>query len=113
MNNEKSMFENMINESGGKLDRQTLEKAAKTKDASQLVKNLSDSDKQKLESILSDKEKLAEVLKSPQAKMLFKMFGTAASPNKEPFGRVAKSKSEQDSQTNWVPKHSAGGGKNG
>ncbi len=75
MNNENSVFENMVNSSGGKIDRETLEKATKSKDASILVKNLSNSDKQKLESILSDKEKLAEVLKSPQAKMLFKMFG--------------------------------------
>lgn len=75
MNNQKQFFEKMINESGGKLNRETLEKAAKTQNAGELVKNLSQADKQKLESILSDKQKLAKVLESPEAKMLFKLFG--------------------------------------
>lgn len=75
MNNEKSMFENMINQSGGKIDRKTLEKAAASGDATNLVNSLSDKDKEKLNNILNDKEQLEKVLKSPQAKMLFKMFG--------------------------------------
>ena len=75
MQNQNEIFKNMVEQSGGKIDRQTLENAAKNHSAAELVKNLSDTDKQKLESILYDKEKLEQVLKSPQAKMLFKMFG--------------------------------------
>ncbi len=75
MNNNKQSIENILKMSGNKLDRQTLEKAAKNGDASSLVKNLSQDDKQKLDEILSDKEKLSEVLKSPQAQMLLKLFG--------------------------------------
>ena len=39
-----------------------------------LIKNLSDADKQKLNSILNDKEALESVLKSPKAVALFKLF---------------------------------------
>lgn len=112
MNNDNNLFENVLKSSGGKIDRETLQKATQNRDASELVKNLNDSDKQKLESILSDKEKLAKVLESPQAKMLFKMFGKAASPKSEPSSRAANSNSQQSSGTDWVPRHSAGG-KNG
>lgn len=72
-NNE--LFQNMINKSGGKLNRETLENAAKTHNTNELVKKLSAEDKQKLESILSDKEKLKKVLESPEAKMIWKLFG--------------------------------------
>ena len=73
MNNNK-MFEDMLKTSGGKIDRETLEKATKSGDASALVNNLSQSDKEKLNQILSNKEELAKVLNSPQAQMLLKMF---------------------------------------
>ncbi len=80
--NNNELFQNMINKSGGKLDRETLQNAAKTHNAEELVKKLSDTDRQKLESILSDKDKLAKVLESPEARMLFKLFGgTASSKN--------------------------------
>ncbi len=75
MNNENSVFENMVKSSGGKIDRETLEKAAASGDATNLVNSLSDKDKEKLNNILSDKEQLEKVLKSPQAQMLLKMFG--------------------------------------
>ncbi len=72
--NNKSDIEKILSQSGGKIDRSTLEKVKQTGDASSLVNNLSAQDKQKLNDILSDKEKLAEVLKSPQAQMLLKLF---------------------------------------
>ncbi len=75
MNNNKSDIENIIKNSGGKIDRDTLEKATKSGDASALVNNLSAEDKEKLNNILNDKEQLAQVLKSPQAQMLLKLFG--------------------------------------
>jgi hypothetical protein len=74
MNNNKKILEDMLNASGGKIDRDTLEKATKTGDASALVGNLSQNDKEKLNQILSDKEELAKILNSPQAQMLLKMF---------------------------------------
>lgn len=75
MNNDNQAFENIFKKSGGKIDRKTLEKAQKSGDATALVNSLSDSDKQKLNNILSDKEQLAQLLKSPQAQMLLKLFG--------------------------------------
>lgn len=75
MNNNNSELEKVLKQSGGKIDRETLEKAKQTGDASALVNSLPTADKQKLNSILNDKEKLAEVLKSPQAQMLLKLFG--------------------------------------
>lgn len=86
MKDQKNLFEKISNESGGKLDRQTLEKAAKSQNAGELVKNLSQQDKQKLENILSDKEQLKKVLESPEAKMLLKLFGKTGSPKNEPAG---------------------------
>ncbi|MBR4099830.1 MAG: hypothetical protein IKK55_02445 [Clostridia bacterium] len=71
----KSAIDQILNSSGGKIDRDTLEKATKSGDAQSLVNSLSDKDKQKLNNILNDKEQLEQVLKSPQAQMLLKMFG--------------------------------------
>ena len=73
MNN--SELNKIINQSGGKIDRDTLEKAKNSGDVSSLVNNLSAEDKQKLNNILNDKEQLEKVLKSPQAQMLLKLFG--------------------------------------
>lgn len=61
--------------SNGKLDKEAITKAAKSGDTSSLINSLSQEDKQKLNNILSDKQALAEVLNSPQAKALMKMFG--------------------------------------
>ena len=60
---------------GGKIDRDAIEKAKQSGDVSSLVNNLSCQDKEKLNSILNDKEQLEKVLKSPQAQLLLKMFG--------------------------------------
>lgn len=75
MNNQNNNIDNIINASGGKLDRNALEKARQSGDASSLVNSLSTEDKQKLNDILNNKEQLEKVLKSPQAKMLLKLFG--------------------------------------
>ncbi len=74
MHNNDKTFENILNSSNGKIDRKTLENAAKTGNADSLVKNLSQEDKNKLNEILSDKQKLSEVLKSPQAALLLKFL---------------------------------------
>lgn len=73
--NDNKNIESILNQSGGKIDRAALEKAAKSGDAASLVESLSSSDKQKLNNILNDKKQLEEVLKSPQAQMLLKLFG--------------------------------------
>ncbi len=74
MNNNPDI-QKILKSSGKNIDRKALEQAQKSGDASALIKNLSDTDKQKLNDILSDKQKLSEVLKSPQAQMLIKLFG--------------------------------------
>ena len=75
MNNQNFDFDQIIKNSGGKIQRDDLEKIKKSGDASALVNNLSTEDKQKLNRILSDKSELEKVLKSPQAQMLLKLFG--------------------------------------
>lgn len=47
---------------------------AKSKDPKKLLNSLSDEDKEKVNNILSDKEALADILKSPQAQAIFKML---------------------------------------
>lgn len=67
-------IDKLLKENGKNISKETIEHAKRTGDASALLKNLNDSDKQKLNDILSDKQKLQEVLKSPQAQMLLKLF---------------------------------------
>ena len=73
-NKDNNLFDNIIASSGGKIDRQTISKAAKNGDTSALVNSLSLEDKQKLNNILSDKQALSELLKSPQAQALMKIL---------------------------------------
>ena len=73
--NNKPNFEEILKQSGGKIDRNTLENAAKTGNTDALLGSLSTSDKQKLNDILNNKQELEKVLKSPQARLLFKMLG--------------------------------------
>lgn len=73
-NNTNDIFQNMANSSGGKLNAEAVKQAAKSGNADSLIKNLSDSDKQKLNSVLNDKQALESLLKSPQAIALLKLF---------------------------------------
>lgn len=75
MSSQNNKLDNLIKQSGGKIDRKVLENAQKSGDVSALVDNLSTEDKQKLNNLLNDKEQLSKVLKSPQAQMLLKLFG--------------------------------------
>lgn len=68
-------IDKLLKQNGKNITKETIEHVKQTGDASALLKNLNDSDKQKLNNILSDKQKLQDVLKSPQAQMLLKMFG--------------------------------------
>ena len=55
-------------------DKKTLE-AAKQGKTDELIKNLSDQDKQKLNAILNDKSAIESILKSPQAAAILKALG--------------------------------------
>lgn len=57
-----------------KFDNKTMD-AAKKGDTDALIKNLSAKDKEKLNSILNDKKALEDILKSPQAAAIMKLFG--------------------------------------
>ncbi len=62
MSNEKEIFENLAKQHGGKFDKDAL------------MKSLSNEDKQKIKDIMSDKESLAKILKSPEAQAIMKML---------------------------------------
>ena len=75
MNNpDNKIFNDLLKSSNGKIDRNAITDAAKSGDTSKLVNSLSNEDKQKLNQILNDKDALSEILKSPQAIALMKMF---------------------------------------
>ena len=65
---------NNIAQSSGKFNAKDIKQAAQSGNADALIKNLSDSDKQKLNNVLNDKKALEELLKSPQALALLKLF---------------------------------------
>ena len=65
-------FESILQ--GGKIDRSALEKAAKSGNTDAFINSLSHEDKQKLNSILNDKNALEAILKSPQATAILKML---------------------------------------
>lgn len=75
MNNNKSDFEKILNLGGGKINRNILNNAAETGDATPLINSLSEKDRRKLNNILDNKEELEKILKSPQAQTIFKLFG--------------------------------------
>lgn len=60
--------------SNPQIDPDTAKNAIKNRNAESLVSKLSSKDKEKLNSILSDKEALKAALSSPQAQMLLKML---------------------------------------
>ena len=61
-----------INASGGKIDAETIKKAAKSGNASDIINNLSPEDKNKINNLLNDKASLSALLKSPQALEILK-----------------------------------------
>lgn len=63
-----------VSSSGGKIDRETLSNAVKGKNIDPILKNLSDTDKEKLKNVMYDKKSMEAVLNSPQAKALLKAF---------------------------------------
>lgn len=68
------LMDAVISSSGGKIDKKMLTDAAKDKNIDPLIKNLSNEDREKLKSVMSDKKSMEAVLNSPQAKALLKAF---------------------------------------
>ncbi len=58
----------------GNVDKKTISEAAKSGNTDKLINSLSAEDRQKLNTILNDKNAIAEVLKSPQAAAILKML---------------------------------------
>lgn len=73
MDNNKKLIDDILS-SSPEIDKDTAQKAIENKNADALLSKLSSKDKEKLNSILSDKDALKAALSSPQAKMLFKML---------------------------------------
>lgn len=61
--------------SQNKIDSHSIKELKKSGNAQKMIDNLNDSQKQQLNEILNDKEKLENILKSPQAAAIMKMFG--------------------------------------
>ncbi len=66
---------NDLLKNNGKIDKKAVENAVKTGNADNLVNSLSNEDKQKLLNIMNDKQAMSDILKSPQAQALLKLFG--------------------------------------
>ena len=73
MNNidKQKLINTILASSGGKLDKNSVEKAA-SGDASGILSSLNEQDRKKLSEALSDKEKAKQVLSSDAAKQLLK-----------------------------------------
>lgn len=58
-----------------KIDKKEIENAVKTGKTDKLINNLSPEDKQKLLNVMNDKEAMNNILKSPKAQAILKLFG--------------------------------------
>lgn len=73
-NQNNDIFKNISNSSGGKINADAIKNAAQSGNTDAILNSLSQSDKEKLNSVLKDKEALEKLLKSPQAAAIMKMF---------------------------------------
>ena len=72
--NQNNNFDNLL-KNNGKIDKKAVENAVKTGNTDSLVNSLSKDDKRKLLNIMNDKQAMSDILKSPQAQALLKLFG--------------------------------------
>ena len=72
-NDNKKLMDDILN-ANPEIDREAAQKAIKNQNAEALISKLSEKDKEKLNSILSDKDALKAALSSPQAQLLLKML---------------------------------------
>ena len=70
--NKQRLIDALLSSSGGKLNRDTINRAADSKDASSLINSLSPEDRERLNKVMSDKESMEMLLKSPQAQLILK-----------------------------------------
>lgn len=70
--NRQRLIDALLSSSGGKLSRDTINCAADSKDASSLINSLSPEDRERLNKVMSDKESMERLLKSPQAQLILK-----------------------------------------
>lgn len=71
-NIDKNFIDSAIKASGGKLSAEDIKNATQKGDASPILKNLSEQDRNKINKLLNDKASLAALLKSPQAVEIMK-----------------------------------------
>ena len=70
--NKQRLIDALLSSSGGKLSRDSINRAADGKDITPLVNSLSPEDREKLNRVMSDKESREKLLKSPQAQLILK-----------------------------------------
>ena len=70
--NRQRLIDALLSSSGGKLSRDTINRAANSKDASSLINSLSPEDRERQNKDMSDKESMERLLKSPQAQLILK-----------------------------------------
>ncbi len=73
MNQNDKIFSDMLKNKN--INKKDIETAAKTGNTDQLINSLSPSDKQKLLKLMNDKAAMNEILKSPKAQAILKLFG--------------------------------------
>lgn len=73
MNQNDKIFSDMLKNKN--INKKDIETAAKTGNTDQLINSLSPSDKQKLLNLMNDKAAMNEILKSPKAQAILKLFG--------------------------------------
>ena len=66
------LIDALLSSSSGKLSRDSINRAADGKDITPLVNSLSPEDREKLNRVMSDKESMEKLLKSPQAQLILK-----------------------------------------
>lgn len=72
-NNTNKLLEELSQKLG--VSGKQIENAAKNGSVNDVLNNMNSAQKQQVESILSDPEKTKEILNSPQAQALMKLFG--------------------------------------
>lgn len=70
--NRQKLIDALLASSGGKLNRDSINRAADSNDVSPLINSLSPADREKLNKVMSDKESMEKLLKSPQAQLILK-----------------------------------------
>lgn len=68
------LMDAVISSSGGSINRESLAGAVNNKNVAPLINKLSAEDKEKLSKVMSNKESMEAVLKSPQAQAILRTF---------------------------------------